>query len=75
MFSTHKFHEKKTAIYCTTPTLTGRNPAKLSVGLKNLDDKCSQKSEVMKCRSCDVSDLIQLPASRSPSVTGSANKM
>ena len=73
-----KFSEKKTTIYYSAPTffLSRRNPANSTVGLKKLDDKGSQKSARFFAGAGHVTSQIstQLPASRSPRVTGSADK-
>ena len=69
------FHQKKTTIYYSTPTFNWQEEIQqLVCWPEELEDRWSQKSEFLKYRSCDFIDLNTIPASRSPSVTGSADK-
>ena len=77
MFSTEFFWEEGDFLLFNTHFLLAkRYPAILSVGLKKLDDKWPQKSVNFFAGAGHVTSQIstQLPASKSPSVTGSADK-
>ena len=66
-FQHRSFYGKKTTIYYSTPFLTGKKKSSSSVGLKNLDDKRSQKSASF-CSAGHVTSQIstQLLVSKSP---------
>ena len=76
MFSTEVFIRRRRPFIPQHPLLTGKKKSNnSSAGLKNLDDKWSQKSAIFGSASHMTSQIsTQLLASRSPSITGSADE-
>ena len=69
------FYQKKTTIYSSTPNFNWQEEIQLICWPEELDDKWSQKSAIFGSASHMTSQIsTQLPASRSPSMTGSADE-